>query len=62
MSVEDSVARPVVPVSEAIILRVVAAFAAALVLFGFLVDSPAEILRGRNLGEWKVEVNPPSLL
>ncbi len=46
MSVEDSVARPVVPVREAIILRVVAAFAAAFVLFGFLVDSPAEILRG----------------
>jgi len=24
--------------------------------------TPAEVLRGRNLGEWRIEVNPPNLL
>jgi primosomal protein N' (replication factor Y) len=24
--------------------------------------TPVEVLRGRNLGEWKIEVNPPNLL
>jgi hypothetical protein len=43
---EESGSRPAIIVPERTILRVVAAFAAAFVLFGFLVDSPAEILRG----------------
>jgi len=45
-SAEDPGSQPVVIVSERVILRMVAAFATAFVLFGFLVDSPAEILRG----------------
>ena len=43
---ESAGSQPVVAVSERIILRVIAAFAGAFVLFGFLVDTPAEILRG----------------
>lgn len=45
-SVEASGSYPVIIVPEKVILRVVAVFAASFVLFGFLVDSPAEILRG----------------
>lgn len=44
--VESPVYRPVVVVADRTILAVVAAFAASFVVFGFLVDSPAEILRG----------------
>jgi hypothetical protein len=43
---ENSPSPTVVVVPERTILGVVAAFAAAFVLFGFLVDSPGEILRG----------------
>ena len=38
--------RTVVPVSDRFILLVVAAYAAAFVVFGFLVDGPGEIARG----------------
>jgi hypothetical protein len=43
---QDSGSRQVTVVAEKIILLVVVAFAAAFVLFGFIVDSPADILRG----------------
>jgi hypothetical protein len=42
----SSAGEPATVVPENIILRVVAAFAASFVVFGFLVDSPAEILKG----------------
>jgi len=41
-----SAGEPATVVPENIILRVVAAFAASFVVFGFLVDTPAEILQG----------------
>jgi Protein of unknown function (DUF1576) len=37
---------PVIAVSDAAILRIVAGYAAAFVVFGFVVDGPAQVLRG----------------
>ncbi len=45
-SAEASGGHPAIIVTENVILRVVALFAASFILFGFLVDSPAEILAG----------------
>jgi len=42
----DASEAPVVPVPDRVILRIVCAYAAAFVVFGFIVDGPDEVLRG----------------
>jgi hypothetical protein len=46
MTADAANVNPVESVPDRIILRVVAAYAAAFVVFGLIVDGPAQVLRG----------------
>jgi hypothetical protein len=58
MTADDANVNLVVPVHDRAILRVVCAYAAAFVVFGFVVDSPSQILRGL----WEILTTRDALL